>query len=280
VAIAAGEDQNKSMRLYRPYAAEAAFAQPLTEELLTSAGISPGMRVLVLGRGIADIALLVAERVGPCGTVIGSHEDREVVAEARRRAADECFDRVTFLAEPLERLRLDALADAVVGRFFLMHERDPAATIRRAASLVHDGGRIIFQEWQYDSVLRPATSDWPSVPLYRQFAQRSVGALRGRGAHVDMGLRLINAFTEAGLPVPEVRCEMCVVHGVGSLGYAFFEDELRDLLPANEAQEAAFLDGFAQRLERETAGAVGHVFLPMQVGAWSRSQVVPATEPR
>jgi SAM-dependent methyltransferase len=280
VAIAAGKDKNKSMRLYRPYAAEAAFAQPLTEELLTSAGISPGMRVLVLGRGVADVALLVAERVGPCGTVIGSHEDPEVVAKARRRAADECFDRVMFLAEPFERLTLDALADAVVGRFFLMHERDPAAAIRRAASLVHDGGRILFQEWQYDSVLRPATSDWPSVSLYRQFAQRSVGALRGRGAHVDMGFRLVNAFTEAGLAVPKVRSEMCVVHGAGSLGYAFFEDELRDLLPAIDAREAAFLDGFAQRLERETADAGGHVFLPMQVGAWARSRSVPVTGPR
>ncbi len=267
--IGASEDQNKSMRLYRPHAAEAAFAQPLTEELLTSAGISPGMRVLVLGRGIADVALLVAERVGPCGTVIGSHDDPRVVAEARRRAADECFDRVTFLDEPFERLRLDDLADAVVGRFFLMHERDPAAAIRRAANLVHDGGRILFQEWQYDSVLRSATSDWPRVPLYQHFAQRSTSALRGRGAHVNMGFRLINTFTEAGLGVPEVRSEMCVVHGAGSLGYAFFEDALRELLPAIDVQEAVLLDGFAQRLERETGDAGGHVFLPMQVGAWT-----------
>jgi SAM-dependent methyltransferase len=269
VAIGAGEDQNKSMRVYRPHSAEAAFAQPLTEELLTCAGISPGMRVLVLGRGIADVALLVAERVGPCGTVIASHEDPAVVAEARRRAADECFDRVMFHNEPFEGMRLDALADAVVGRFVLMHERDPAAAIRRAANLVHDGGRILFQEWQYDSVLRPATSDWPCVPLYRQFAQRSIGALRGRGAHVDMGFRLINTFTEAGLAVPEVRSEMCVVGGPGSLGYAFFEDALRELLPAIDAREAALLDGFAQRLERETGDAGGHVFLPMQVGAWT-----------
>ena len=45
-------------------AVEAAFAQPLTEELLACSGITPGMRVLVLGPDLADLALLVAERVG------------------------------------------------------------------------------------------------------------------------------------------------------------------------------------------------------------------------
>lgn len=258
------------MRVYRRHAAEAAYAQPLTEELLACSGISPGMRVLVLGRGIADIALLVAERVGPRGTVIGSHEDPQVVNEARRRAVEECSDRVTFAAEPLEQIVLEAPVDAVVGRFFLMHERDPAGAIRRAASLVHDGGRVIFQEWQYDSILLSQTSAWPDLPLYREFALRSIGALSQRGAHLDMGLRLVNAFTEAGLPVPDLRTEFAIVHGSGSLGYAFFEDALRELYDSPERE--IDLGAFAQRLERETTAAQGHLFLPMQVGAWARSE--------
>ncbi|HEY2473348.1 MAG TPA: methyltransferase domain-containing protein [Candidatus Cybelea sp.] len=256
------------MRVYHRHAAEAAYAQPLTEELVVCSGISPGMKVLVLGRGIADVALLVAERVGPHGAVIGSHEDPQVVNEARRRAAEECSDRVTFAAEPFEQMVLDAPVDAVVGRFFLMHERDPVGAIRRASSMVHDGGRVIFQEWQYDSILRPQTSAWPDVPLYREFAQRCAGALSQRGAHLDMGLRLVNAFTEAGLPVPDVRTEIAVVHGSGSLGYAFFEDALREWL--DSAVGELDLNAFAQRLEHETSAAQGHLFLPLQVGAWAR----------
>ncbi len=142
MAIGAGEDQNKSMRLYRPYAAEAAFAQPLTEEILTS---PRGYRL-----GCGSWCSAEASRTSPCSwpSVSGRAERSsprtttpEVVAEARRRAADECFDRVTFLAEPFERLRLDALADAVVGRFFLMHEsrsgrNDPARGEPGAATAV------------------------------------------------------------------------------------------------------------------------------------------------
>ncbi len=244
---------------------EAAFAQPLTEELLDCSGISPGMRVLVLGRGLADLALLLAERVGARGEVIGSDEDPRVVAEARRRSADECFERVRFVAGPLEQIDLDGEVDAVVGRFYLMDRSDPVRAIRRAAAIAHDGGRIVFQEWHYDSILWAETSDWPHLPLYRQFARRLIEGLRRRRAHVDMGLRLVNAFTEAGLPLPAVRTDLRPVCGPGSLGYAFFEDAMHELLASGER------NGIAEQLERETTGSGGHLFLPLQVGVWVRT---------
>jgi SAM-dependent methyltransferase len=208
---AAATDNDGMIRVDRPHAVEAAFAQPLSEELLISAGVTPGMRVLVLGRGLADVALLVAERVGERGAVIAAHEDPKVVAEARRRAAEEGFDQVDFQAESLDRISLAAPVDAVVGRFFLMYEHDPVGAIRLAADTVHSGGRILFQEWHYESVLWPETSDWPYVPLYRAFARWSIEGLRRQHAHVDMGLRLANAFTEAGLPLPTVRTDLRVV---------------------------------------------------------------------
>jgi SAM-dependent methyltransferase len=246
-------------------AVEAAYAQPLTEELLRASGITPGMRVLVLGRGLADLALLVAERVGARGAVVAAHPDAQIVAAARRRASEESFDGVEFRAEPLERIACASPVDAVVGRFFLMHHPDPVRAIRCAASLVHGGGRIVFQEWHYDSVRWAPTSDWPSLPLYRDFARWSLEGLRRLRAHADMGLRLANAFAQAGLPLPALRTDLRMVHGKGSRGYEFFEAAIRELMPALE------IDSFAKRLERETTAARGHVFLPLQVGAWTRA---------
>ena len=234
------------------------------------------MRVLVLGPRLSDVALLIAERVGPHGSVIAANEDPQTVAYAQRRAIEEGFAQISFQGEPLERIRLDERVDAVVGRFVLMHEDDPVKAIQRATSFVHDGGRIVFQEWHYDSVLWDETSEWPNLPLYRDFARWSVEGLRRRQVHVDMGLRLVNAFTEAGLPLPAVRTDLCMVHGQGSLGYSFFETTIRDLLPTIEGCGMASardvdVDTFAQRLERETTAAGGHVFLPLQVGAWARA---------
>ena len=263
------------MRTHPTPALEAAFAQPLTEELLACSGITPGMRVLVIGPDLADLALLVAERVGRGGTVIGIDADLRNVDRACRRAEAEGFERIEFRVGELRDLHLDQPVDAVIGRFYLMRDREPAEAVRAAARLVHEGGRIVFQEWHYDSILWSQTSDWPQIPLYRRFARWSIATMRDAGVHVDMGLRLVNLFTEAGLPVPGVRSELRVVHGAGSLGYAFFESALRELLPAPgdrraSSAEALDADAFAQRLERETIAAGGHLFLPLQIGAWAR----------
>jgi SAM-dependent methyltransferase len=275
VVLASCDDENETMTVRR-HAVEAAYAQPLTEELLASSGIGPGMRVLVLGGGLAELALLVAERVGRHGMVVAAHQDARAIAQTQRRAVEERFEQIEFRTEPLAQITLDAPVDAVVGRFMLMHERDPVRTIRLAAAMVHDGGRIVFQEWHYESVRWEQTSDWPHVPLYRDFARWSVEGLRRRQVHVDMGLRLVNSFTEAGLPLPAVRTDLRIVQGTNSLGYLFFEAAIRDVLPAIERCGVAStrdvdVDTFAQRLERETTAAGGHIFLPLQVGAWSRA---------
>jgi len=259
--------------LVRPHAAEAALAQPLTEELLACSGIVPGMRVLVLGGELADIALHVAERVGFQGSVIAAHADPAVVAGARRRADEEGFERVTFRIAPLERVELKDPVDAVVGRFFLMRERDPVGAIRLAADMVRDGGRVVFQEWHYGSILWADTSAWPQSSLYEQFARWSIEGLRRLHAHLDMGLRLVNAFVQAGLPPPAVRTELRVVRGADDLGYAFFEGAIRELLPTLQgcgAASAGDLEAFARRLQQEISAAGGHIFLPLQVGAWAR----------
>lgn len=251
----------------RSYAAEAALAQPLTEGLLADAGITQGMRVLVLGRGISDLALLVAERIGPRGRVIAAHEDPRVVASARRRAQEEGFEGVSFRAQTLEQIACDGSLDAVIGRFFLAYASDPVGALCAVASAVRDGGRIVLHEWHYESMLWTDTSDWPRVPLYREFARRAIEDLRRRGVHVDMGLRLANVFAAAGLGVPALRTDLRTVHGSDAVGYAFFEATLRELQPGSEDGDA-----FARRLELETNAAGGHVFLPLQIGAWTRAR--------
>jgi cyclopropane fatty-acyl-phospholipid synthase-like methyltransferase len=44
---------------------QAAFFGELTEDVLRRAGVAPGMHVLDVGCGIADVSLLAARLVGP-----------------------------------------------------------------------------------------------------------------------------------------------------------------------------------------------------------------------
>jgi len=65
---------------------QAEILRPITERLLLNAGIRPGMRVLDIGCGAGDVAMLAGEMVGPSGAVIGIDRNSEVLATARDRA--------------------------------------------------------------------------------------------------------------------------------------------------------------------------------------------------
>ena len=55
---------------------------PFTRQFLTASGITAGMKVLDVGSGAGDVALLLAELVGPQGRVVGVEPPKMA---ARRR---------------------------------------------------------------------------------------------------------------------------------------------------------------------------------------------------
>jgi cyclopropane fatty-acyl-phospholipid synthase-like methyltransferase len=66
--------------------AQAVFVQPFTERLFRDAGIDRGMKVLDLGSGAGDVALLAARLVGSEGEVVGIDSNPSILETARARA--------------------------------------------------------------------------------------------------------------------------------------------------------------------------------------------------
>jgi len=66
---------------------QAAVLNPLTEGFLVRAGVGPGMRVLDLGCGVGEVALLAARLVGPQGHVTAIDLDPAALEISRARAA-------------------------------------------------------------------------------------------------------------------------------------------------------------------------------------------------
>src|SRR3954452_6741406 len=59
------------------------FQAPYTRRFLLDAGIEVGMRVLDVGSGAGDVALLAADLVGPQGSVVGIDVNPRVLDTAR-----------------------------------------------------------------------------------------------------------------------------------------------------------------------------------------------------
>src|SRR6266581_7498051 len=75
---------------------QAARVAPITERLFCEAGIGLGQRVLDIGSGVGDVAMLAARLVGPSGEVVGIERDKRSIARAKARAAKAGLRNISF----------------------------------------------------------------------------------------------------------------------------------------------------------------------------------------
>jgi SAM-dependent methyltransferase len=245
---------------------------PATRRLLRDAGVSAGMRVLDLGSGAGDVALLAAELVGRAGTVVGVDANPGALAVARARAEAAGLTNIDFVEGDLRTVEPVGVFDAIVGRLVLMYVPEPAAALRRLAGLLRPGGVLAFQEFNFT----PASLQWyPAMPLWQRFWEWMQPTVVRSGAEALMGYRLAATFREARLPEPRLRLESPLLAGDDPDGYAWAADSLRSMLPLAckfgiATAEEVGIDTLAARLRAETIAHGGVVKTPDLVGAWTR----------
>lgn len=249
---------------------QARFFGDLTEQVLTMAGIEPGMRVLDVGCGTGDVSFLVASMVGPSGSVVGVDKSPEAVARATERAAAAGVANARFLTGDLADLTLDEPVDAVVGRLVLMYLADPAVVVRRLAGFVKPGGVVAFHEFDVEGA-----RSQPSCPLFEATVQRIKETFVRAGCDIRAGLRLGGIFEEAGLPTPRMILGARVEHGADSQMYEQVTGVTRSLLPLMErtgvaTPEEVDIDTLAGRLRDEAVGRDATIVSPSFIGAWAR----------
>src|SRR5215469_11318251 len=115
---------------------QAARVAPITERFFREAGIGPGQRVLDLGSGVGDVAMLLARMVGPSGEVVAIERDRNSIGKARARVLEAGFQNVIFKESNVNEIVDEKPFDAAVGRFILMYLPDPVATLRSISQVV------------------------------------------------------------------------------------------------------------------------------------------------
>ena len=250
-----GHSEHELERLAR----QAKLVGPVTRALLVEAGISPGMRVLDIGTGRGDVALIAAELVGEEGSVVGVDLAPAAVAVARDRVATLSLRNVSFREGDPAVLEYDQPFDAVIGRYVLQFMPDPSATLRRLAVNVVSGGVVAFHEidWTgYRSV--------PLVELWDRSCRLVIDAIAAGGMETQMGAKLPMVFAAAGLEPPMVRMSTVV----GSAGTR--SDDAVSRLVGLLTTLGLGDDGVEQELRAEIEARNSFVQSSSDVTAWSR----------
>jgi ubiquinone/menaquinone biosynthesis C-methylase UbiE len=251
---------------------QAARIAPVTERLFREAGIGRGQRVLDLGSGVGDVAMLVAQIVGPSGEVLGIERDASSIARAKARVAEAGLRNVSFTQTDVNQTVSEKPFDAAVGRFILMFLPDPVSVLGSVVQLVRPGGVLAFQEPSWIPMLALGAG----LPLWSRTRHLIHETLLRSGANREMGLALYRVFQEAGLPAPKMHLEMPL--GSDTDFIRLTSDLLCSLRPLAEQHKVSLkelgdLDTLPDRICAEVSAANTVVSLIAVVGAWSRKPI-------
>ena len=120
------------------------------------ADLQPGERVLDLGSGGGIDVLLSARRVGPSGFAYGLDMTDDMLALARRNAAEAGATNVEFLAGQIEAIPLpDAAVDVVISNCVVNLSPDKPAVLAETARVLVPGGRLGITDIVADDGLSP-----------------------------------------------------------------------------------------------------------------------------
>jgi 2-polyprenyl-3-methyl-5-hydroxy-6-metoxy-1,4-benzoquinol methylase len=248
---------------------QARLIDPITARFLFSAGIGQGMRVLDVGSGMGDVAMVVSRLVGPHGFVVGADMAEAAVAAARQRIQREQIGNVAFLLGDPAEMIFEAPFDCVVGRYVLQFMPDPAASLARLARHLRPGGVIVFHELDWAGA-RSA----PIAPTY-DLACRWVDETIARNfAQSRLGPRLASLFRKAGLRPASMQLEAVIASGSSAVDVVRLVTELIEtLLPAMErsgvvSQEEVGLPTLESRILEEV-GPDGTLIARAEVAGWT-----------
>ena len=208
------------------------WSDELTLEACNRAGLNAGARVIDVGCGPIGALQLLAELVGPSGTVVGIDASSAAISAARTRLSSLGLSAVHTVQADINTVEPETLLkwgpfDLAVCRLLLVHQRDPVATLRAIMALMRPGGRILAIEPLRDAGF-PRYD--PPVPAVKRIIELDIAHLRHRGLPYDIAWEYADVFRAAGLRLLEWRGHMFMFTDSTD-----FLEALRLLLPSQQS---------------------------------------------
>jgi ubiquinone/menaquinone biosynthesis C-methylase UbiE len=255
---------------YERLRAQARVWEAATSRLFDAIDLGPGASCLDAGCGPGETMRLLAERVGPAGSVLGIDVDgplgamavEQLHAAGHNQCAFERHDATATTPIP------GAPFDLVYARLLLWHVPERVQVLARLWDAVAPGGHLVVQDYDIRSLaVRPA------LDSVQEMVRVLIAAFTAAGCDVHAGARLPELFAKAGVGEPDGTDVAGRLDPLAT-GGTIVERPFRSVLPTalahgitTEADAAATLDAFA----RDTTHFPDRSLLwPLMIGAWKR----------
>lgn len=173
---------------------------PAGRRILSQAGLTPGMRVADLGCGIGATTAMLAEMVGPSGSVTGVDANAAQIEQAGALCRSQGFANTTFQHADACATRLPrASFDLVYCRFLLLHLPEPDNCLREMRELLKPDGILVVEDGDIASAgsFPPTVLD-SGADLFVRLGPR-------RGVNYSLARNLYHLIRAAGFPEPDIE---------------------------------------------------------------------------
>jgi ubiquinone/menaquinone biosynthesis C-methylase UbiE len=173
---------------------------PAGRRILLQAGLRKGMRVADFGCGVGMVTRMLAEIVGPSGSVVGIDVDEAQLEEAANWCAQGALANCSFVTASAENTGLPRNSfDLVYCRFLLLHLPDPMSCLQEMQSVLKPGGILVVE----DGDLQSGGSVPPSA--HDEFANLFTRFGPLRGLNYSLAKDLYHMVKRAGFPDPRLE---------------------------------------------------------------------------
>lgn len=151
--------------------------------LLKKADLRPGDTAWDIGCGNGEMTSVLAELVGPSGTIYALDQSPEQLNATKKRLTQEGHKNIVYVQVDLESWYPQPnSADLVFSRFIFMHLKNPGLVVEKVTTLLKPGGRFIVQEptWKERKTI-------PDLPLLKDYGNKAVKALNDLGVDTEYG---------------------------------------------------------------------------------------------
>ncbi len=164
-------------------------------------GLGPGDKAIDVGCGPVGALLVLAECVGPTGTVVGVDMDAPSLQRAGALLEQQGYADVQLVEANVNMMSPTAVCppgpfDVAVCMQFLNNQREPVETLRRIADFVRPGGHLLVHTNLY---FDPDPGSEPALPASSVVRHWLGEVMRWRGAAPDVAKDYRRLCQAAGL---------------------------------------------------------------------------------
>lgn len=178
--------------------AEQARALPVHGHL-SSTGLGAGMKALDAGCGPGVITAIMADLVGPHGSVLGLDINQQRLDEARAHCAP--LPQCSFVHGDVRKMELASNTfDYAWCQFVIEYLAQPEGALAELIRVTRPGGRVVVAD--VDAL---GLQNWPVSPELEEGCRKFVAALSAVGLDLFVGRKMFHLFRKAGLDQVRVQ---------------------------------------------------------------------------